>query len=461
MKRTVYASLAILAAIAAACNKQDIIIDNGGQDVQGSAITLKASAVTKDPAVKDASATKVAYGAADATWEAGDKIFLVRSDGTTISLTLSGGEGTTSGDFVSTDPVVEGTYIPYAVSATALDAGFVSISDGAITLNLAYPGGGTLNEAMQHDVLKGTAVNLSADQNSVEIAGLTTHFLSYLRFRFTSTSKAVESVGMQSAGGLYQTVTIAADGTVTGSDLSTDAIWTEASSDGEGTYSGYFAVYDKTTTSLVAHAADVDGGSYSRLVTVKDADYDAGTVYGKAWTLTEAMVTAAATGTLSGQNWKNLGLSVKWAEFNVGSSSEYSYDRNISNTEGESAVPAAWSGWRHPTRAEVQELFYASNRSWITGTNNGVQFSCNGNYVAMGAGGRYRWRDDGNEWDYNVGSEVCFYIDEITSGGVNGDVRVWAQIQSEGSILGFGSSNLGNNKFYCGNTAAMRLVCDY
>ena len=170
------------------------------------------------------------------------------------------------------------------------------------------------------------------------------------------------------------------------------------------------------------------------------------------------MVTAAATGSLSEHPWKNLGLSVKWAEFNVGSSSEYSYDRNISNTEGETAG-ATWSGWRIPTRAEVQELFYASERQWVTGSNNGVRFNCNGNYLAMGAGGYYRDRGD-RDWDYNIGATVYLYINE-TNSETNGTVRLWATVSSSGTALGFGSANLGNSMYYFSNFAALRLVCGY
>ena len=265
---------------------------------------------------------------------------------------------------------------------------------------------------------------------------------------------------MDSAGGVYKTVSIAANGTVSGSDPSTDVVNVTAEDDESGTFAGYFAVYKSTSTSLMAHAEDEDGGQYTRLVSTNTTNYTPGTVYGKTITLTSDMATASATGSTNGHSWKNLGLSVKWAEFNVGSSSEYSYNCNVDNTEGGTAG-AVWPGWRIPTRAEVLELFYASERQWVTGSNNGVKFICNGSYVAMGAGGRYRERDDGRDWTYNDGSEVCFYIDETTSGGVNGTVRVWTQITGEENSIGFGASNLGNNMFYFSNYAAMRLVRDY
>ncbi len=466
MKTTsLFASSALLAAIVTGCTQE--LLDTpvpSLPDNPGDKVTLTVSAVTKNPEVSDETGTKVSYGSADATWETGDQIFLIKNDGTTITLTLTDGAGTTSGEFSSTDPVVAGTYIPYAVSKTSLDKGFVSVSAGVITLNLSTPGGGSLADALEHDILKGTPVDLTADQTTATIGNLSTHILSYLRFRFTSTSKAITAIGMDSAGGVYRTVNIAANGTVSGSDSSADVVNVTASDDGAGTYAGYFAVLGSTSTSLMAHAEDEDGGQYTRLVSTKTADYTAGNVYGKTITLTSDMVSAAATGSLSGHSWKNLGLSVKWAEFNVGSSSEYSYDYNIYNQSGTSAgisVADGWAGWRIPTRAEVQELFYASTREWITGSNNGVKFNCNGSYLAVGAGGYWRTRDDGyTDRAYQDGTSAIFYINECTPD--NGSyAQYWAIIGSSGSALSFGYSNLGNSKFSFYNSSAMRLVCDY
>jgi len=454
-KSFLIASLALFAVLTAGCMQE--LRDT---PESGNKTTLTVSAVTKSQNVSEEAGTKVSYGAIDATWETGDRIYLIKNDGTTITLTLIGGAGTATGSFSSTDPVAAGTYIPYAVSKSSLDKGFVSVSSGVITLNLSTPGGGSLAEALEHDILKGSPVVLTADQTTATIGDLTTHILSYLRFRFTSTTKAISTIGMDSAGGVYRTVNIAANGTVSGSNPSTDVVNVTASDDGAGTYAGYFAVLGSTSTSLMAHAEDEDGGQYTRLVSTKTANYTAGTVYGKTITLTSDMVTAAATGSLSEHPWKNLGLSVKWAEFNVGSSSEYSYDRNVYNDAGSSVVPAAWSGWRLPTRAEVQELFYASERQWVTGATNGVKFICNGSYLPMGAGGRDRWSDS-NDWSYGIGSDVYLYIDETTSGGDNGDVRIWAVIGGAGQTLGFGSTNLGNSRTRMWNVAAQRLVCDY
>ncbi len=460
MKRIILnASTAILAVIVAGCaqellDTQDLSLQDNSEDN----VTIRVSAVTRNQEVTGESGTRVSYGSTDAIWETGDQIFLIKNDGTTIALTLTAGAGTSSGSFSSTDPVVAGTYIPYAVSKTSLDKGFVSVSEGVITLNLNAGGGGTLADALEHDILKGSAIELTANQTTATIGNLATHILSYLRFRFVSTSKAITTIGMDSGGGVYRTVSIAANGSVSGSDSSTDVLTVTASDDGARTYAGYFAVFGSTATSLMAHAEDEDGGQYTRLVSTNTTNYTPGTVYGKTITLTSDMATASATGSTNGHSWKNLGLSVKWAEFNVGSSSEYSYDQNVDNTEGGTAG-ATWPGWRIPTRAEVQELFYASEREWVTGSNNGVKFNFNDNYVAMGAGGYYRDRGD-RDWTYNVGATVYLYIDE-THSETNGTVRLWATIGGSGTTLGFGSSNLGNNSFYFSNFAALRLVQDY
>ena len=444
---------AAMMMIIAGCTSEDYEPVKSALPESSNQVTLTVSAVTKNPDVTSDLETRVAYESTDATWEEGDKIFLIKSDGTTITLTLSDGAGTSEGSFTSTDAITAGSYTPYAVSASSLTKEYVKVTDGVITLDLST-GGGTLNEALEHDILKGDAVELTDDQSEAEITGLTTHILSYIRFRFTSESKAITSIGMNSTAGVYQTVTIASDGSVSGSDSSTDVIYAAASDDGSN-YAGYFPVYGSTNTSLLAHAEDADGGKYTRLVSTKEANYTAGTVYGKTFTLTEAMVTAEASGTLSEHNWKNLGLSVKWSEYYVYTSEEFAYNRSF-DTNGNTDPPASWSGWRLPTREEVNELYYASTLEWISSDTgpNGMKFNCNGNYIAMGASGYY--------YDWEVGDRVSqegesiyFFIDEK-----EGDNRLWTKItNSDFSIYNAGSRCTNVRCFtYFG---AMRLVCDY
>ena len=452
MKKTLIIASALMAMLFAGCSEDTD--ETMSQNLpEGNQITLTVSAVTKTSSVTNEAQTRVAYGSTDATWETGDKIFLIKSDGTTITLTLSSGAGTSTGSFTSTDPVVAGTYTPYAVSASSLSKGYVSVSEGQITLDLTAGGGGTLADALEHDILKGNAVVLIDDQATAEIENLTTHILSYLRFQFAATTKAVSTIGVSSAGGINQTVTIAANGTVTGSNPTTSAISVSAGDDGANTYAGYIALYGSTSTSLVAHAEDEDGGKYSRLVSTKTANYVAGKVYGKSFTLSNDMMTAAATGTLSDQNWKNLGLSVKWSEFYVGTSSELAYDRSF-DTNGYTNPPVAWSGWRHPTRKEVQELYYASTLEWISSGSNGMKFNCNGNYIAMGASGyHYDW-EVGNR-DEQVGESIYFFIDETS-----GENRLWTKITSTGFSFNNANSRCTNVRCFT-SSGAMRLVCDY
>jgi len=467
------ASLLFVAVMTAGCTRE-LMIDFPADSTivsTGDAVTLTVTAEAKNPAVNADEGTRISYGATDATWEEGDKIFLIKSDGTTITLTLNGGAGSSSGSFVSTDPVVAGTYIPYAVSASSLSKGFVNVASGVITLDLTYPGGATLAEALEHDILKGDSVVLTADQTTASITGLTQHFLSYMRFTFTCGTKAVESIGMDSAGGVSQTVTIAANGSVTASNPSTDTAYAEATGDGEGNYAGYFAVYKTTKTSLMAHAVDEDGKQYTRLVSYKDnVDYTAGQVYGKSFTLSESMVTSEESGSLQDHTWRDLGLSVKWAIFNVGAGSELSYDRNfnclVSGAYGSGycTIPADWSNWRKPSANEVRELFFASNRTWMDGDVKGVRFDCNDNYIYMGAGGYHRFNDASYDQENNVGKQVDFYIKETANMNTGGEQYVvqWeAIIEDSGNTLRWKTSSCATNNNWWWNCAAMRLVCDY
>ena len=107
------ASIVLFAAVGAGCTQESLDTRNSSaEDNNGDKITLRVSAVTKNPKVQEETGTRISYGSTDATWETGDKIFLIKSDGTTITLTLTTGAGSTSGSLSSTDPVVAGNYIP-------------------------------------------------------------------------------------------------------------------------------------------------------------------------------------------------------------------------------------------------------------------------------------------------------------------------------------------------------------
>lgn len=452
MKKTLIFASVLMAMLFAGCSEESNE-DKFGQTIplpKSDQVTLTVSAVAQN----SNAARRVAYGSTDATWETGDKIFLIKSDGTAITLTLSDGAGTSIGSFTTTDPVTAGTYTPYAVSATSLSKGYVSVAAGQITLDLTAGGGGTLADALEHDILKGTALVLTDNQATATIEGLTTHILSYLRFKFTATAKAISTIGVSSTGGINQTVTIAPNGTITGSNPTTSAINVTAGDDGANTYTGYIAVYGSTNTSLVAHAEDASGGKYSRLVSTNTANYTAGNVYGKTFTLSDNMMNAAASGTLSDQNWKNLGLSVKWSEFYVYTSEELAYNRSFDTYAGSTNPPASWSGWRLPTQKEVQELYYASTLEWISSGPNGMKFNCNGSYISMGASGNhYDW--EVSDRDNEVGESVYFFVNETS-----GDNRMWTKITSTGFSFANPNSRCTNVRCFT-YFGAMRLVCDY
>ena len=154
MKKSMILASAAMTMIIAGCTSEDYEPVKSALPESSNQVTLTVSAVTKNPDVTSDLETRVAYESTDATWEEGDKIFLIKSDGTTITLTLSDGAGTSEGSFTSTDAITAGSYTPYAVSASSLTKEYVKVTDGVITLDLST-GGGTLNEALEHDVLKG------------------------------------------------------------------------------------------------------------------------------------------------------------------------------------------------------------------------------------------------------------------------------------------------------------------
>ena len=124
----------------------------------------------------------------------------------------------------------------------------------------------------------------------------------------------------------------------------------------------------------------------------------------------------ATTGFINGHQWVDLGLSVKWATCNVGSSSpsdygnyyawgetrtksEYTEDNsstygiNIGDISGDSRYDAAranWGGtWRLPTKAEMQELIDKCTWTWTSqGGHNGYRVTGpNGSSIFLPAAG--------------------------------------------------------------------------
>lgn len=128
---------------------------------------------------------------------------------------------------------------------------------------------------------------------------------------------------------------------------------------------------------------------------------------------------AVTTGTHAGHEWVDLGLRVKWATCNMGTSSPSgygnyyawgetspksscdednckTYERSMSDIRGNSSYDAAranWGGnWRLPTKAEFDELVNNCDYEWTTQNGvKGMRFTSrrNGNNIFLPAAG---WR---------------------------------------------------------------------
>ena len=141
----------------------------------------------------------------------------------------------------------------------------------------------------------------------------------------------------------------------------------------------------------------------------------------------------SAGGTISGHEYVDLGLSVKWATCNVGATtpSDYgdyyawgetstkssytkknnkSYSKRIADIAGKAQYDVArakWGDkWRMPTKAEMQELIENCTWTWTTqGDHVGYKVTGkNGNSIFLPAAG---WRD-GKKLDYD-GKFGCYW----------------------------------------------------
>ena len=160
-----------------------------------------------------------------------------------------------------------------------------------------------------------------------------------------------------------------------------------------------------------------------------------------------------STGTINGHTYVDLGLSVKWADRNVGASSPSDYGsyfawgetrtkseytvsnnvthkKNLGNISGNSQYDAAranWGGsWRLPTKAECEELVDKCKWVWTTqGGHNGCKVTGpNGNSIFLPAAG---WRNrssfslDGewsSYWTSEPNADYAYYLNS-DSGNLN------------------------------------------
>lgn len=156
-----------------------------------------------------------------------------------------------------------------------------------------------------------------------------------------------------------------------------------------------------------------------------------------------------SSGTLNGHNYVDLGLSVKWADRNVGASSpsdygsyfawgetstksDYSHTncvtdgKYLSDISGDSRYDAAranWGGsWRLPTTPECEELVDKCTWTWTTqGGHNGYEVTGpNGNSIFLPAAGLREGTslssagETGDYWSSTPGRNAPSYAERLT-----------------------------------------------
>lgn len=193
----------------------------------------------------------------------------------------------------------------------------------------------------------------------------------------------------------------------------------------------------------------------------------AGTAYGDVMTFT----TPASTGTVNGHGWVDLGLpsGTRWATCNVGASTPSAYgnyyawgetstksaytEGNYTYSDNPTTLPsnrdaatANWgSGWRMPTRTEMNELISNCTVTWTTqnGVNGSLFTGPNGNSIFLPAAG---YRDDSGLVDN--GSLGYYWSSSLASDGTDG---AWG--------LGFFSDDYRMGSYYRGYGFTVRPVC--
>lgn len=175
--------------------------------------------------------------------------------------------------------------------------------------------------------------------------------------------------------------------------------------------------------------------------------------------------TTPLTGKINGHEWVDLGLSVKWATCNVGSSSpsdygnyyawgetstKSNYSSTTSNTYGSSmggiagstsydAARANWgASWRLPTQAEFQELEQKCSWTWTTqGVHKG--------YLVIGPSGK------------SIFLPATGWRDETSIGRIGEYGHYWSATPSESHMAYYlyfhsASHNCGANSRYIGRS---------
>ena len=301
-------------------------------------------------------------------------------------------------------------------------------------LKLQIPGG--YNEGT---VIRFTFDNVSTASNSSEYIECT--------YRRTSSDRTLENItyhGLKKGlsvlhsvakSGLYyefefDNLTFESGKVVGSSDVAKLKLWREISSgwqpDGEFTPENSSEVVEEKSSALIMLVLDCTSSLGNDFNNMKQG----------AIKFVETLVNSEGNsgGFISGHEYVDLGLSVKWATCNVGASkpedygnyyawgettTKSSYTESNSKTYGKSmgdiagnssydAARANWGGnWRMPTKAELQELIDKCTWTWTT--QNGVKgykvtSKTNGNSIFLPAAG-YR---DGSSLDY-AGSDGYYW----------------------------------------------------
>ena len=112
----------------------------------------------------------------------------------------------------------------------------------------------------------------------------------------------------------------------------------------------------------------------------------------------------------------DLGLSVKWASFNVGASKPEEYGSYYTSSSVVEEVRAIWgSGWRLPTQAEAEELVNNCTRIWQPRNGvNGLELKAtNGNSIFLPAAGSLHGtlpQYDGEDGNYQTSGSRYLYF---------------------------------------------------
>ncbi len=302
----------------------------------------------------------------------------------------------------------------------------ITSSSATLVGNVTSDGGATVTE--RGFVYGTSASDLSQTIQSGSGMGSFTKALTGLSLSTTYYYKAyATNIGGTSYGDVM-TFTTSLPTVTTGSatpGIENATLHGNVTADGGATVTARGFVYGTSASNLSQTVRSGSGtGSFTKAITglSQETTYyykayatnSAGTAYGEV----KQFTTTAGTGTLNGHDWVDLGLpsGLRWATCNVGAdtpegngnyyawgettpkttynSSTYTYTGNPTRLPSSAdAATANWgSGWRMPTKDELNELKNNCTVTWTTqnGVNGRLFTGPNGNSIFLpAAGGRY------------------------------------------------------------------------